>query len=144
MKKPKKEKVFDLKIFIQKELRRSFKKTPMYREAKAKAREEFFVQAKNGNMMRRVHYKCATCGKFFFDKPGAKEIAVDHIEPVISTKDGYQNFTTYIERLFCSVDNLQVICNYKGERDGLRSCHKIKTKLEQEDAARNRRIKNAV
>lgn len=59
------------------------------------------------------HYLCALCeGEF-----PAKEVEVDHIEPVISSK-GFTSWDDYIARLFCDKSNLQVLC---------RSCHKIKS-----------------
>jgi len=63
----------------------------------------------------------------FLDRVGQKDIAVDHIIPVEDLEHGWQGAGVYVERLFCHIDNLQVLCNYKGERDGLKSCHKIKT-----------------
>lgn len=130
---------FDVKNFIIKTLRGAFRKAPMYREAKARAKEDFFVEAKNGNGMRRVHFKCASCGKFFLDKKGAKEIAVDHIDPVIDLAVGWVDYDTFIKRLFCGIDNLQVLCNYKGERGGVKSCHKIKTAKEKGMSAINKK-----
>lgn len=122
---------------MEKTLRASFKKTPMFSEALKRAKEEYFEESKNGKKLRRVRYKCNGCGRYFKNKGG--EIAVDHIEPVISLEDGFVNMDVYISRLFCSVDNLQVLCNYPGERDGVKSCHKIKTATERALAALNKR-----
>lgn len=59
------------------------------------------------------HYLCALCeGEF-----PAKEIQVDHIIPVTGP-EGFTTWDNYIERLFCSKDNLQAICV---------GCHKIKS-----------------
>lgn len=126
---------FDIKAFIIKELRRAFKRAPMYREAKAAAKEEFFEKSKHGKDMRRVRFKCAQCGRSFVDRKGAKNVAVDHIESVIALDTGFVDFNTYIQRLFCGPGNLQLLCNYKGEIDGVRSCHKIKTAEERKTAA---------
>lgn len=136
------EKPFDLKQFVIKELRRAFKRSPMYSEAKRRAKEEFFIESKHGKNMRRVHLKCAKCGKFFVDKSGAREVAVDHIIPVIAPSIGFVDWNTYLPRLFSSIDNLQILCNFKGERDGIKSCHKIKTAAERAVMAeRNRQNK---
>lgn len=118
---------FDVKAFVEKTLRGAFKKTAIYHEAKRRAKREFFEKSKHDKDLRRVHYECATCKGMFFDRKGAKEIAVDHIDPVVDPEVGSTDYHTYIQRLFCSVDNLQVLCNYKGERNGKKSCHKIKT-----------------
>lgn len=62
------------------------------------------------------HYLCALCeGEF-----PAKEMNVDHKIPVIGP-EGFTSWDDYIERLFCSKDNLQAICV---------ACHKEKTKEE--------------
>ena len=140
-KKPKKKKEFSLKNHIEKSLRASFRKAPVYNEAKRRAKEEYFETSKHGKPLRRVHYKCAQCGKFFLDKTGFKEIAVDHISPVIDTATGWVDYNTYIDRLFCSVDNLQILCNYAGERDGVRSCHKLKTAKEKTELSDTIRVK---
>ena len=59
------------------------------------------------------HYLCALCeGEF-----PAKEVEVDHIEPVIPSK-GFTSWDDYIARLFCDKSNLQVVC---------KGCHKIKS-----------------
>ena len=118
---------FDTKSFVEKTLRGAFKKTPIYHEAKRRAKREFFEDSKHGKPMRRVHFECAMCGKMFLDRKGAKDIAIDHKSPVVDPSAGPTDYHTYIERLFCSVDNLQCLCNFKGERDGVKSCHKIKT-----------------
>jgi 5-methylcytosine-specific restriction endonuclease McrA len=136
-KKPGKE--FVLKTFLVQTLRGAFRKTPMYQEAKNRAKEEYFVPSKTGKPMRRIRYICASCNGRFFDKPGTKEIAVDHIIPIIQTNKNYKTLHEFIIDfvigLFCSIDNLQILCNYAGERDGKKSCHKIKTANERKEAA---------
>jgi hypothetical protein len=89
--------------------------------------------------MRRVHFECAMCGKMFLDRKGAKDIAVDHREPVVPLDRPLSDLSEYINRLFCSVDNLQILCNYKGLRNGTNSCHKIKTAKEAATAAEHKR-----
>lgn len=56
-------------------------------------------------------YKCAKCEKVH----RRKHIQVDHKTPV----GRFVNFDTYIERLFCPSNELQVLC---------KECHKVKTK----------------
>lgn len=59
-------------------------------------------------------FKCAECtGQF-----GSKEIQVDHIEP-IGPQPPAQSWDVYLDRKFCPVTNLQVLCV---------ACHKKKTK----------------
>jgi len=63
-----------------------------------------------------------------------KELHVDHTEPVLDLEIGFVDWNTYIERLFCPVENLQALCKV---------CHGSKTM--QEDAMRQhfRDIKKA-
>ncbi len=61
--------------------------------------------------VERGKYRCAGCNSVF----KRKYIAVDHIIAVGRFKD----FNTYIDRLFCTVDGLQVLCV---------NCHKIKSR----------------
>lgn len=62
----------------------------------------------------RGTYKCENCGKVM--KGNDSVIAVDHIVPVGAViEEGY------LQRLWCSVENLWGICN---------DCHKLKTRLE--------------
>lgn len=136
MKKVKKNKDFDVRTFILKELRGSFRKSPLYSQTKNKFKEYYYIDSKNGKKMKRVHYKCAMCGDFFMDKTGNREIAVDHIESIMCTKTGpTNNIDIIVRRLFCNLDNLQVLCNYKGERDGKLSCHRLKSSQEKADMA---------
>jgi 5-methylcytosine-specific restriction endonuclease McrA len=62
------------------------------------------------------HYLCALCeGEF-----PSKEIHIDHKIPVTGP-EGFTTWNDYIERLFCSKENLQAVCV---------GCHKEKTKEE--------------
>jgi hypothetical protein len=132
---------FDKQKFIEKELRRAFKRSPLYNEAKNRAKHEYFEPSKHGKPQRRVHYKCAQCGRFFRDED--KNIAVDHREPVVDPVVGFVDANTYVDRLFCDIDNLWVLCNYPNKRadehGGVLSCHKIKTKAESAIAAEAKR-----
>lgn len=70
-------------------------------------------------------YLCAACAGEF----PAKEISVDHIEPVVNPVTGFVSWDEYINRMFCDKDNLQALCM---------TCHKIKTKEEKEARTENR------
>lgn len=63
------------------------------------------------------HYLCAICE----DEFPATQVQVDHIKPVVDPKKGFKDWNTFIKRLFCPADNLQVVC---------KPCHKVKTKEE--------------
>ena len=68
----------------------------------------------------RGKYKCNSCSGENF---GPKDINLDHIIPVIDEEQGFIDFNTYIDRLFCDEDNFQVLC---------KPCHATKTFFEQE------------
>jgi len=66
------------------------------------------------------HYLCAGCGEFFI----ARDVQVDHIEPVVDPATGFEDWWTYMNRLYCEADNLQVLC---------KPCHKVKTAEERKE-----------
>ena len=84
-----------------------------------KVRREVPKHNKDGNRSKKdsVQYRCNVCGEYV----GSTFISVDHISPVVSVSDGFSDFNTFIERLFCHSDNLQVICD---------TCHNVKTNSE--------------
>ncbi len=81
-------------------------------EAKKLARRAY----KGVNKRQKWEYKCATCTHFF----KSDDVNVDHIVPAGTLKK-YSDLPGFVERLFCEVDNLQILCN---------PCHNIKTKKE--------------
>lgn len=70
-------------------------------------------------------YKCAECNRIF----PVKMVQVDHITPNHPLKS-FDDIGEYCKTLFCSKEELQVLCNYKGIVEGLEACHKIKTRNE--------------
>lgn len=68
------------------------------------------------NMLAQ-HYACAICNKEFV----AADVQVDHIEPVVDPVKGFVSWDIYIDRMFCELNKLQVLC---------KPCHKIKTDKE--------------
>jgi len=86
---------------------------------KYKALKEAFVgrkvNAKTGKVA--MHYKCAECKKHFV----AVDVQVDHIDPIVDPKKGFQTWDKFIERMFVEIEKLQVLC---------KPCHKIKTDQE--------------
>lgn len=80
--------------FLKNKLRRASYSWPPLREAMQNARVE------------RGKYKCAICGGIF----GPKEINRDHIEPVEDPHTGFIDWNTYISRLFCGAEGIQIIC----------------------------------
>ena len=114
-----------LKAFIINTLRRaSFRHKPRgeaKKKAKVKVGEYSTGRAKYG-------YKCVACEEVF--KSG--DVKVDHIDPVVDPKKGWQNFDVYIERMFCDEDKMQVLC---------KGCHDEKTGIEREERKKYRELK---
>jgi hypothetical protein len=107
----KKKKVFNVKSWLINSLRRiSSRYPPIYttlNNAKIYKNEGKY---KNGKPKIRVYFKCVECEKLKKKKLYTRqEINVDHIEEVIGT-EGFVDWNTYIDRLFCEATNLQCLC----------------------------------
>jgi 5-methylcytosine-specific restriction endonuclease McrA len=74
------------------------------------------------NKRQKYECLCAKCGNHY----PLKEAAVDHITPV-GTLKSFDDLPGFVERLFCGVEGLQVLCE---------TCHNEKTQEE-------RRTRNA-
>lgn len=61
--------------------------------------------------------KCVDCAK----KLSKEDKRADHIVPVVPPEDGFTDWNTYINRLFCKRSGLQLLCV---------ECHDRKTKDE--------------
>jgi len=89
---------------------------------------------------KRGYYRCAECKKEIpatkLTKSDGKRKRtnnkfVDHIEPAVPVT-GWTDWNTYIERLFCEIDNLQLLC---------KSCHDSKSAEEREERKLHRKKK---
>lgn len=69
---------------------------------------------KGPNKRQKFEYQCNDCKKWFAEK----NINVDHIQPAGSLNCA-NDLPGFVERLFCEVDNLQVLCI---------QCHDTKSK----------------
>ncbi len=78
--------------------RKSFRWSPAYREALARA---FVRRDKDGE-----HYKCEQCGTVI----PRKLKQVDHIQPVVDRRGWNGSWDVYRERMFVSADQLRVLC----------------------------------
>lgn len=104
-----------LKGFITSVLRSGARRWPPKFESLTDACIGQKVNIKTGRVAK--HYICNACGQEFT----SKDIEVDHITPVVDPVVGFVDWNTFITRLYCPKENLQVIC---------KPCHKIKTKEE--------------
>lgn len=98
---------FNLQHWLIQKIRRISYQYPARKEAIKSAR------------VARGQYKCAKCENLF--KPG--EFQLDHIHPVIDPHEGFKDWNTFIERLFCSIEGWQILCL---------GCHKVKSSYENE------------
>jgi 5-methylcytosine-specific restriction endonuclease McrA len=65
----------------------------------------------------RGKYECNMCHELF----GAKECHVDHRNPVVDIIKGWESWDVFIARLFCDVENLDLLC---------KNCHESKSAME--------------
>jgi 5-methylcytosine-specific restriction endonuclease McrA len=68
---------------------------------------------------QKFEYQCNSCKKWFAEK----NINVDHIIPAGALSCA-NDLPGFVERLFCEVDGLQVLCS---------GCHNIKTQKERNE-----------
>ena len=107
-----------IKGFITSVIRGGFRRWPPKFHVLSEAKQGKRTNETTGRMAE--HYACSTCNSSF----PAKEVQVDHIEPVVDPKVGFIDWDTFISRLFCEAENLQVLC---------KSCHSKKTKQERDE-----------
>jgi 5-methylcytosine-specific restriction endonuclease McrA len=98
--------------FIRSALRQKSRWWKPIAQAKAKAKRAYTGPLKR----QKFEYQCAECLNWFPDK----KINVDHRIPA-GTLRCADDLPGFVERLFCEVDNLQVLCT---------TCHDKKTQLE--------------
>lgn len=109
--------------FIKNNLRRATNKWQPIQECKTKAR------------VARGLYICACCGEEVEnttkDENGIRtnNIFIDHINPIIDPDVGFTTWDECIDRMFCELENLQLMC---------KECHDNKTNKEKEIAKERR------
>ena len=106
------------RAFVISALRAHMKRFPPKWKALKAAMVGKKVNKRSGRLAE--HYLCASCGGFFV----ARDVQVDHIDPVVSPEEGFQDWWTYMNRLYCEAENLQVLC---------KPCHKDKTNAERKE-----------
>ena len=127
---------------IRSALRRTFSRSPLVQEVIKSVRSEHDQFNKDGTLAKRkaIRYKCANCGRLFM----RKDIAVDHIDPVIPLDSTFSSWDVFVDRLFCKEDNLQVLCSYtlkmKDKFNNDTSCHYKKTQEEKKERKLNEKL----
>lgn len=103
------------RAFITSVLRAGSRRWPPKYQTLNEAKTEKKINIKSGRLAQ--HYRCALCQGEYTNAM----VEVDHIKPIVDPKKGFTTWDTFIKRLFCEADNLQVLC---------KPCHKDKTKQE--------------
>lgn len=96
---------------IRSDLRKRWMFFPERKKALNRARVGNRTNKLTGRMA--MHFKCSECGEAFIQK----QVDVDHINDAGSLKC-YDDLPSFVERLFCSADELAILC---------KTCHKSKT-----------------
>lgn len=109
---------------IRSALRRRFSRTEIVRTVLSD-HLRYVPRYKKDGERHKVDQKQHLCGVCEVWVP-ATVVSVDHILPVIDVEEGFIDWNTYVARLFCGKDNLQIICD---------TCHQAKTNAERD--ARN-------
>lgn len=104
--------------FVTSTLRSGARRWPPKFETLNAAKTEKRVNSKTGRLAQ--HFLCNGCGEEF----PAKDVQVDHINPVVSPSKGFKTWDDFIDKLYCEKDNLQVLCL---------ACHKKKTADEKQE-----------
>ena len=106
------------RAFIISALRAYMKRFPPKWKALKAASLGRLINKRSGRLAE--HYRCAECLEPFV----ARDVQVDHINPVVDPAKGFEDWPTYMDRLYCEADNLQVLC---------KPCHKDKTNEERKE-----------
>lgn len=101
---------YNRQVTIYNALRQAFRSNPVKKQCLREAISPIEQGPRGG-----AFCICAKCGLAF----SMKDVQVDHINPVIPLNKTIQTMTwdRIIDNLFCSIDNLQVLC---------RPCHEFK------------------
>lgn len=113
---------------IRSALKMAWMRWPGKKPVMAAACRESFPKNQDGSRRKKPFkfYKCSECLSWEFK---STEVQVDHIVPVGVFK--IKHIAEYINRLFCDLSNLRVIC---------KKCHNVKTKAENSNRRNAKRL----
>mgnify|MGYP003642493584 FL=1 len=101
--------------FVTGALRTATRRWPPKYKALKKAFTKRQINSKTGKLA--MHFKCASCLSSFV----SGDVQVDHKSPAVDPAVGFVSWDVYVDRLYCEVNNLQVLC---------KPCHAEKTAAE--------------
>jgi 5-methylcytosine-specific restriction endonuclease McrA len=79
----------------------------------------------------RGWYLCAGCNQSVpASRDKKKNVFVDHVQPIVDPIKGFTTWDDFVNKLFCEVDNLQLLC---------RDCHDKKSTEERKLAVERRK-----
>lgn len=99
-----------------------------------------YNNVKNASKVDAACFECSNCGKYCYDGKSKKNlqkiidkypdkvveqqtIYIDHVDPIVPLEHWSWDWNDYINRMFCSEENLQPLC---------KSCHDAKSAQEKE------------
>lgn len=87
-------------------------------------RQIWFFSPERAEAVKRANGSCEKCSNKL-DK-----LVADHIQPIVDPDIGFVDWNTYISRMFCGANGLQILC---------KGCHDEKSKKENEKRKNVRR-----
>jgi len=99
-------------------IRRSFARSPKVIEVMNAGKRKVPHFNKDGSRAKvdRVEFECQVCHSWV---PAKLMGGVDHIIPVVSVEEGFQDWNTFIARIDCDPSNLQRICKKDHDKKSL-------------------------
>lgn len=85
--------------------------------------------------VRKGIYLCNGCkqevtASIVVDGKRVKNVFCDHINPVVDPETGFSGWDSFVNNLYCELDNLQLLC---------KSCHDHKSKTERSIRSNNKK-----
>jgi 5-methylcytosine-specific restriction endonuclease McrA len=120
---------FNKKNWLISQLRRLSVKYPPRLKVLNAGKTTYYIKSKKNTDVKRVSFECSSCHTKGLT---SKQIALDHVLPVVDVKNGWTNWEDFINRLFCDESNFSLICE---------PCHLIKSGTEMTERAFNRKQK---
>lgn len=103
-------KKIDLKTWVVWSLRKcSYRWPPRNAALRASAATKADYVKRPGEKVSKLvrnFYRCCVCKKVF----SRKGVSIDHVQPVVDPKKGWQGFDEYIRRMFCDQRGFQILC----------------------------------